>query len=55
MSTLFSPPVAVDRNLPQLGRGFVWQDLTVGQRMRTFRRTITETDLVNFISVTGML
>ena len=43
MSTLFSPTVAVDRNLPQLGRGFVWQDLTVGQRMR------------NFISVTGML
>lgn len=41
--------------LPQLGRGFVWQDLTVGQRFRTFRRTVTETDLVNFISTTGML
>jgi len=27
----------------------------VGQKFRTFRRTITETDLVNFISVTGML
>lgn len=46
---------SVDMALPQLGRGFVWQDLTVGQRMRTFRRTVTETDLVNFISVTGML
>ncbi|MEA3393086.1 MAG: acyl dehydratase [Pseudomonadota bacterium] len=45
----------VDRSLPQLGRGFVWQDLQVGQRMRTFRRTVTETDLVNFIGVTGML
>lgn len=45
----------VDTTLPQLGRGFVWQDLAVGQRMRTFRRTVTETDLVNFISVTGML
>lgn len=45
----------VDTALPQLGRGFVWQDLAVGQRMRTFRRTVTETDLVNFISVTGML
>lgn len=27
----------------------------MGQKFRTFRRTITETDLVNFISVTGML
>ena len=38
-----------------LGQGFVWQDLSVGQRFRTFRRTITETDLVNFTSCTGML
>ncbi|MCU4121134.1 MaoC family dehydratase [Variovorax sp. N23] len=41
--------------LPRLGRGFVWQDLHVGQRMRTYRRTVTETDLVNFIGITGML
>ena len=41
--------------LPQLGRGLVWQDLTLGQRFRTFRRTVTETDLVNFTGVTGML
>jgi len=27
----------------------------VGTKFRTFRRTLTETDLVNFISVTGML
>lgn len=40
---------------PRLGRGFYWQDLTLGQQMRTFRRTVTETDLVNFISTTGML
>ena len=38
-----------------LGQGFFWQDLTVGQVFRTFRRTVTETDLVNFISCTGML
>lgn len=44
-----------DPALPQLGRGFVWQDLQVGQRFRTFRRTVTETDLVGFINVTGML
>jgi 3-hydroxybutyryl-CoA dehydratase len=45
----------LDRSLPRLGQGYVWQDLQVGQRMRTFRRTVTETDLVNFIGVTGML
>ncbi len=48
-------PGKIDRSLPQLGRGFAWQDLKVGQRLRTFRRTITESDLVNFIGVTGML
>lgn len=41
--------------LPRLGQGACWQDLSVGQKFRTFRRTITETDLVNFIAVTGML
>jgi 3-hydroxybutyryl-CoA dehydratase len=41
--------------LPILGQGFYWQDLEVGQRFQTLRRTITETDLVNFISVTGTL
>lgn len=41
--------------LPMLGRGFYWQELEVGQRFQTFRRTITETDIINFISVTGML
>jgi acyl dehydratase len=41
--------------LPRLGQGFYWQDLVVGQRFETFRRTITETDLVNFTGVTGML
>ena len=42
-------------DLPLLGQGFYWQDLRVGQRMRTFRRTVTEADLVNFTGVTGML
>jgi 3-hydroxybutyryl-CoA dehydratase len=39
----------------RMGQGFVWQDLQVGQQLRTFRRTVTETDLVNFINTTGML
>jgi acyl dehydratase len=44
-----------DKALPVLGQGFFWQDLQAGQRFQTLRRTVTETDLVNFISVTGML
>lgn len=44
-----------DNSLPRLGQGAYWQELTVGQKFRTFRRTITESDLVNFIGVTGML
>jgi acyl dehydratase len=39
---------------PLLGQGFFWQDLAVGQRFRTFRRTVTEADLIGFIGVTGM-
>jgi 3-hydroxybutyryl-CoA dehydratase len=38
-----------------IGWGYYWQDLKVGDRYRTIKRTVTETDLVNFISVTGML
>jgi len=45
-----------ERNEPRLlGLGFYWQDVEVGQRFRTFRRTITEADLVSFIGTTGML
>ncbi len=38
-----------------LGAGFTWQELKVRQKFRTFRRTITESDIVNFISATGLL
>ena len=38
-----------------LGQGFTWQDMALGNRYRTFGRTVTETDLVNFITCTGML
>ncbi|WP_020205993.1 acyl dehydratase [Cupriavidus sp. WS] len=41
--------------LPRLGQGFYWQDIKEGLAFQTFRRTLTETDLVNFVSVTGML
>ncbi|WP_228876637.1 MaoC family dehydratase [Paraburkholderia saeva] len=42
-------------SLPLLGLGYYWQDLACGQIFRTSRRTLTEADLVNFVSVTGML
>ena len=38
-----------------LGFGFTWEQLSPGQRFRTLNRTITETDLVLFTGVTGML
>ena len=40
---------------PLLGQGFHWQDLREGQRFRTFRRTVTEADLIGFVAVTGLL
>lgn len=46
---------AASADAPLLGQGYHWQDISVGQRFRTWRRTITETDLVSFIGVTGML
>ena len=45
------PPLAMQ----PLGHGLYWQDIKIGDRYRTFGRTITETDIVNFISCTGML
>ena len=38
-----------------LGLGFTWEQLSPGQRFRTLNRTVTETDLVMFTGVTGML
>lgn len=38
-----------------LGQGFHWNDLSVGDRFRTFGRTVTETDIVTFVSAVGML
>ena len=37
-----------------LGRGLYWQDMQVGARFQTYARTITETDLVTFVTLTGM-
>lgn len=37
-----------------LGHGYYWQDLEPEREFITFGRTITETDLMNFITTTGM-
>lgn len=42
-------------NIRRMGQGLYWQDLKAGDRFETFRRTVTEADLVNFIGATGML
>jgi acyl dehydratase len=38
----------------QLGKGFYWQDLKVGDAFKTFGRTITETDIITFVNCVGM-
>lgn len=38
-----------------IGVGYCWEELAVGDRFRTLRRTITEADLIGFVNVTGMV
>ena len=38
-----------------VGLGLYFEDLPVGRQFRTIGRSITETDIVNFISCTGIL
>lgn len=46
-----SDPQSADRvNTPA---GLCWQEMVVGQRVRTGRRTITEADLVAFVTAAG--
>lgn len=47
--------MTLESDLPPFCQGLFWQDLPVGWQARTRRRTITESDLVGFISATGML
>lgn len=37
-----------------LGRGYYWQDLALEQEFVTYGRTVTEFDLMGFITLTGM-
>lgn len=40
---------------PLLARGLTWEDQPVGFRFRTAARTITEPDLVTFVSMSGFI
>ena len=42
------------KELHTVGFGFTWEDYTVGDHFKTLGRTVTETDIVNFVAVTGM-
>jgi len=42
-------------DLPIVGLGLGWDELKPGDRFKTIGRTITETDLVNFVNTTGMV
>jgi acyl dehydratase len=38
-----------------VGLGFYFEDLPVGRQFKTIARTITETDITNFVNCTGMV
>jgi acyl dehydratase len=40
--------------IPIIGRGYCYEDLKVGFKFRTHRRTIAESDLANFINLTWL-
>lgn len=44
----------MEKNIKLLGIGPFWDDLAVGDRFRTVGRTITETDLVNFVNLSWL-
>lgn len=41
--------------MPVLGTGFYWNDVTIGQHFKTMGRTLTESDMNRFITAAGML
>src|SRR6201996_1581081 len=49
-----SPTAAALAALPTLVRGQTFEEMTAGSRFRTASRTITETDLITFVTLTGM-
>ena len=48
------PKNRLDNELETVGLGFYYEDLAVGRKFKTIGRTVTESDIVNFINTTGM-
>ena len=44
----------MEKEMKLLGLGLFWDDLSVGDRFRTAGRTLTETDLVNFVNLSWL-
>ena len=44
----------MEKDFEVLGMGPFWDDLSVGDRFRTAGRTLTETDLVNFVNLSWL-
>lgn len=44
----------MEKDMKLLGIGLFWNDLAFGDRFRTVARTLTETDLVNFVSLSWL-
>ncbi len=42
-------------DVPVMGKGLYWDDVTIGQRFQTLGRTVTEADLAMFVGVTHMV
>ncbi|WP_028226346.1 MaoC family dehydratase [Paraburkholderia ferrariae] len=42
-------------DIETVGIGIHWEDLPVGRKFRTIGRTVTETDIINFVNCTGMV
>ena len=40
-------------DVPLLGQGLTWEDMTAGSSFRTAARTITESDLMSFVHLAG--
>lgn len=41
-------------NMPVIGTGYFYEDLAVGMRFRTHRRTLREADLATFVNLTWL-
>lgn len=44
----------MNKDIPVIGRGFCYEDLAIGFRFRTHRRTICETDVSNFVNLSWL-